>query len=451
MEATSHQGAEAGRAEAPARPVCFITLGCAKNEADTAAMERRAVAAGYRLEDDPERADAIVVNTCSFIQSATEESIEAVLDAAGLPRVAAGGTRLVVAGCMPARYGDELAAELPEAAAFVPCSREDDIVAVLDGLFGVERAVGEPLAGEGAAARPAGAFGYVKISDGCDRWCSYCAIPLIRGRYRSFPFEQVRADVARLVDAGVREVDLIAQDTGRWGADFDEPRDLAWLVDALACEFPDTWLRVMYLQPEGVTDELLAVMGRHANVCSYLDIPLQHVCEPVLRAMNRRGSRASFEALVGRIRAALPDVTLRTTLIAGFPGEDDEQFEELLDFVAEGLFDYVGVFAYSREEGTAAFDLPGQVDEDEKAERAQRLRDAADAASAPLIAARVGRVAEVLVEGAEEDGQLFGRAQCQAPDVDGVTYLDAGEPGQVVAARIVDTLLYEMEGEVLES
>lgn len=451
MEETSHQDAEAGRAEAPARPVCFITLGCAKNEADTAAMERRAVAAGYRLEDDPERADAIVVNTCSFIQSATEESIEAVLDAAGLPRVASGGTRLVVAGCMPARYGDELAAELPEAAAFVPCSREDDIVAVLDGLFGVERAVGEPPADEGAAARPAGTFGYVKISDGCDRWCSYCAIPLIRGRYHSFPFEQVRADVARLVDAGVREVDLIAQDTGRWGADFDEPRDLAWLVDALAREFPDTWLRVMYLQPEGVTDELLVVMGRHANVCSYLDIPLQHVCEPVLRAMNRRGSRASFEALVGRIRAALPDVTLRTTLIAGFPGEDDEQFEELLDFVAEGLFDYVGVFAYSREEGTAAFDLPGQVDEDEKAERAQRLRDAADAASAPLIAARVGRVAEVLVEGAEEDGQLFGRAQCQAPDVDGVTYLDAGEPGQVVAARIVDTLLYEMEGEVLES
>ena len=451
MEETSHQGAEAGRAEAPARPVCFITLGCAKNEADTAAMERRAVAAGYRLADDPERADAIVVNTCSFIQSATEESIEAVLDAAGLPRVASGGTRLVVAGCMPARYGDELVAELPEAAAFVPCSREDDIVAVLDGLFGVERAVGEPPADEGAAARPAGTFGYVKISDGCDRWCSYCAIPLIRGRYHSFPFEQVRADVARLVDAGVREVDLIAQDTGRWGADFDEPRDLAWLVDALAREFPDTWLRVMYLQPEGVTDELLVVMGRHANVCSYLDIPLQHVCEPVLRAMNRRGSRASFEALVGRIRAALPDVTLRTTLIAGFPGEDDEQFEELLDFVAEGLFDYVGVFAYSREEGTAAFDLPGQVDEDEKAERAQRLRDAADAASAPLIAARVGRVAEVLVEGAEEDGQLFGRAQCQAPDVDGVTYLDAGEPGQVVAARIVDTLLYEMEGEVLES
>ena len=451
MEETSHQDAEAGRAEAPARPVCFITLGCAKNEADTAAMERRAVAAGYRLADDPERADAIVVNTCSFIQSATEESIEAVLDAAGLPRVAAGGTRLVVAGCMPARYGDELVAELPEAAAFVPCSREDDIVAVLDGLFGVERAVGEPPADEGAAARPAGTFGYVKISDGCDRWCSYCAIPLIRGRYHSFPFEQVRADVARLVDAGVREVDLIAQDTGRWGADFDEPRDLAWLVDALAREFPDTWLRVMYLQPEGVTDELLVVMGRHANVCSYLDIPLQHVCEPVLRAMNRRGSRASFEALVGRIRAALPDVTLRTTLIAGFPGEDDEQFEELLDFVAEGLFDYVGVFAYSREEGTAAFDLPGQVDEDEKAERAQRLRDAADAASAPLIAARVGRVAEVLVEGAEEDGQLFGRAQCQAPDVDGVTYLDAGEPGQVVAARIVDTLLYEMEGEVLES
>ena len=412
-------------------------------------MERRVVAAGYRLEDDPERADAIVVNTCSFIQSATEESIEAVLDAAGLPRVAAGGTRLVVAGCMPARYGADLEAELPEAAAFVPCSREDDIVAVLDGLFDVERPAGRRPEDDAAPARPAGTFGYVKISDGCDRWCSYCAIPLIRGRYRSFPYDRVRADVARLVGAGAREVDLIAQDTGRWGADFDEPLDLAWLVDALAREFPDTWLRVMYLQPEGVTDELLAVMERHPNVCSYLDIPLQHVCTPILRAMNRRGSREAFEELAGRVRAALPDVTLRTTLIAGFPGETDEQFDELLDFVSEGLFDYVGVFAYSREEGTAAFDLPEQVDEDEKAERAQRLRDAADAASGPRIAARVGRVADVLVEGVEEDGQLFGRAQCQAPDVDGVTYVDGGEVGQVVPVRLVDTLLYEMEGEVL--
>ncbi len=319
---------------------------------------------------------------------------------------------------------------------------------MLDGALGVERAGAAPEPGAGEA-RPAGAFGYVKISDGCDRWCSYCAIPLIRGRYRSFSYEQVRADVARLVEAGAGEVDLIAQDTGRWGADFDEPLDLAWLVDALAREFPDTWLRVLYLQPEGVTDELLAVMARHPNVCPYLDIPLQHVSERVLRAMNRRGSRASFEALVGRVRAALPDVTLRTTLIAGFPGETDEEFDELLSFVEEGLFDYVGVFAYSREEGTAAFDLPGQVDDDERAERAQRLRDAADVASSPLIAARVGREAFVLVEGAEEDGQLYGRAQCQAPEVDGVTYLDAGEPGRIVRARITDTLLYEMEGEVL--
>ncbi|MCI8469146.1 MAG: 30S ribosomal protein S12 methylthiotransferase RimO [Eggerthellaceae bacterium] len=432
---------------APGRAVCFVTLGCAKNEVDTAAMERRVAGAGYRLEDDPEQADVIVVNTCSFIQSATEESIEAVLDAAGLPRVEEGSASVVVAGCMPARYGDELAAELTEAAAFVPCSREDDIVAVIDGVLGIARE-GAPAPACDADAREVGTFAYVKISDGCDRWCSYCAIPLIRGRYRSFAYEDIRAEVARLVGAGVREIDLIAQDTGRWGADFEEPRSLAWLLSALAEEFPSTLLRVLYLQPEGVTDELLEAMAAHPNVCRYLDIPLQHVEEPLLRAMNRRGSRAAFEALFDRIRAALPDVTLRTTLIAGFPGETDEQFEELLDFVVEAPLDYVGVFAYSREEGTAAHDLPDQVDEDEKAERAQRLRDAADAACAPRIAERIGRELDVLVEGAEEDGQLFGRAMCQAPEVDGVTYLDGGRPGQVVRARIVDTLLYEMEGEV---
>ena len=287
----------------------------------------------------------------------------------------------------------------------------------------------------------------MKISDGCDRFCSYCTIPFIRGRYRSFPLERVRAEVAAHAAAGVREVVLIAQDTGRWGEDFEEPSTLAELVSTLAEEFPDVWLRVMYLQPEGVTDDYLEAVAAHGNVCPYFDIPLQHVDEGVLRAMNRTGSRAEFEELIERILSRVPDATLRTTLIAGFPGETEELFEELVDFVEEGLFDYVGVFPYSREEGTRAARLDGQVDEDEKAERAQRLRDAADAASVPRIAARVGCEMDVLVEGAEEDGQLYGRAMCQAPEVDGVTYLAAGEPGEVVRVRIADTLLYEMEGE----
>ena len=431
--------------------VAFVTLGCAKNEVDTSRMRERLARAGFALQDDPELADAVVVNTCCFIQSATEESIDAVFEAAGLPNVE-GGAPLIVAGCMPSRYGQDLEDELTEARAFVPCSREDDIAAVVSEALGRRpRALDEQalaaLPFQPARAECAPFCAYVKISDGCDRFCSYCAIPYIRGRYRSFPYEDIRADVAGSVAAGVREIDLIAQDTGRWGDDLPEPSNLANLATRLAEEFPDTWFRIMYIQPEGITDELLEAVAGHDNLCSYFDIPLQHVDADLLRAMNRRGSREAFEQLVERVRGRVPGAALRTTLIAGFPGETDEQFEELCDFVGEGLFDYVGVFAYSREEGTRAAGLPGQIDEEEKADRAQRLRDLADGVSAARIAARVGESLEVLVEGAEEDGQLFGRAQCQAPEVDGVTYLEAGEPGEIRRVRIVDTLLYEMEGE----
>lgn len=453
------------RAQDAAARVSFVTMGCAKNEVDTASMRKRLHAAGYITDAECDEADVIVINTCSFIQSATEESLEAIFEAASLPRVLAGQAHIIVAGCMPARYGDDLSAELTEAAAFVPCSKEDDIVRVVDACLGVSRGVeaaGCAQATSVASAiapdvdeapvpsEPPSSFAYVKISDGCDRWCSYCTIPAIRGRYHSFPLDVIRADVSEHVARGVREIDLIAQDTGRWGADFDKPSSLARLLASLAEEFPSTWLRVMYLQPEGVTDELLEVMASHDNICSYLDIPLQHVDAGLLRAMNRCGSRADFLELAARVREAVPDVTLRTTLIAGFPGETDEQFEDLCDFVSEGLFDYVGVFAYSREEGTRAFDLPGQLDEDEKAQRAQTLRDVADASCSARIAARVGAACHVVVEGREEDGQLFGRAMCQAPEVDGVTYLDlegAACVGDVVDVRIVDTLLYEMEGE----
>lgn len=436
--------------------VAFVTLGCAKNEVDTAHMRARLLQAGFSIEDDPACADAVVVNTCSFIQSATEESLEAIFDVASLPNVAAGAA-LIVAGCMPARYGDDLAGELTEARAFVPCSREDDIAAVVAGALGkpaiasgadqADRAVGVGGSGSAVATVPGAVSAYVKISDGCDRFCTYCTIPYIRGRYHSFPLDDVRAEVAAQVAAGVREIVLIAQDTGRWGTDFDDPSSLAELLSTLAEEFAQTWFRVMYIQPEGLTDELLDAVAAHDNVCDYFDIPLQHVDANILRSMNRTGSRVEFLALVERVLERVPDATLRTTLIAGFPGETDEQFEDLCSFVEEGLFDYVGVFPYSREEGTRAYDLPDQVDEDEKSDRAQRLRDLADAVCCPRIAARVGHEMDVLVEGVEEDGQLFGRAMCQAPEVDGVTYLSDGKPGEIRRVSIVDALLYEMEGE----
>lgn len=430
--------------------VAFVTLGCAKNEVDTAHMRARLLQAGFLIEDDPACADAVVVNTCSFIQSATEESLEAIFEVAGLPNIASGAA-LIVAGCMPARYGDELSGELTEARAFVPCGREDDIAAVVAGALGkpcvLDGAAKDAGAGDAVATATDAVSAYVKISDGCDRFCTYCTIPYIRGRYHSFPLDDVRAEVAAQVAAGVREIVLIAQDTGRWGADFDDPSSLAALLSALAEEFSHTWFRVMYIQPEGLTDELLDAVAAHDNVCDYFDIPLQHVDAGILRSMNRTGSREEFLALVDRVLARVPGATLRTTLIAGFPGETDEQFEDLCSFVEEGLFDYVGVFPYSREEGTRAYDLPDQVDEDEKNDRAQRLRDLADAVCCPRIAARIGREMDVLVEGVEEDGQLFGRAMCQAPEVDGVTYLEGGEPGEIRRVSIVDTLLYEMEGE----
>ena len=435
--------------------VAFVTMGCAKNEVDTQRMQSQLRRAGFAIENDPQAADAVIVNTCSFIQSATEESLEAIFEVAGMPNVAAGAA-LIVAGCMPARYGDELADELQEAKAFVPCSKEDDIVAIVANALSLDAEALSRLKDATLGAVPEGAVAlegcravsaYVKISDGCDRFCSYCTIPYIRGRYHSFPYEQVREDVAARVAEGVREVVLIAQDTGRWGQDFDEPSSLGALAGKLAEEFSDTWFRIMYIQPEGITDALLETVAGHANICNYFDIPLQHVQPRILKAMHRKGSRQEYEQLVEHVRETVPGVTLRTTLIAGFPGETEDDFDELCDFVEEGLFDYIGVFAYSREEGTRAYDLPDQVEDDEKAYRAQRLRDLADDVCTPLIASRIGKSVDVLVEGAEEDGQLFGRAMCQAPEVDGVTYIAQGKPGEVVRVTIADTLLYEMEGE----
>lgn len=436
------------RSGSPSRSVSFITLGCAKNEVDSEDMARRLIAAGYGISADPEKADVVIVNTCSFIQAATEESIDAILEVAGFESVASGNAHLVVSGCMPSRYGDELSAELPEASGFVPCANEEDIVGVIDGLFGIERIPGENRAVQ-TSFKTNRISAYVKISDGCNRFCSYCTIPFIRGRYRSFDEDAIFADVRQAVVEGAREVVFIAQDTGRWGTDFETPSTLADLLSHVAESWPAVWFRVLYIQPEGITDRLIDAVSRHGNVCSYFDIPFQHSNERILEAMNRKGSMRENLDLIERIRAKIPDATIRTTLIAGFPGETERDFEELCEFVEIAGFDYVGVFPYSREDGTRAAALDDQIDEDDKLFRAQRLRDLSDAVCAQRIAQRVGNVEDVLVCGYEEDGQLYGRCKSQAPDVDGVTYIDSGTPGDFVRVRIDDTLLYEMEGEVL--
>lgn len=443
------------------REVYFLTMGCAKNEVDTRHMIEKVLAAGYGIASEIEQADAVIVNTCCFIQAATEESIDAVFECAGLPNVEAGAP-LVVTGCMPARYGSDLQEALHEAKAFVPCSEEDSIVQVLDGLFGASLNAHETQNDQLAAGScrfaaefdtalnsqsDSSSFAYVKISDGCNRFCTFCAIPYIRGRYHSFSLESIHDEIEGLVSKGVREIVLIAQDTGCWGCDFPEPSSLAHLLDTLAADFPSTWFRVMYTEPEGISDELLQVLSQRSNVCSYLDIPLQHVVPSLLSDMHRKGSAEEFLDLLERVRLAVPDVALRTTLMVGFPGETEEDFQALCDFVEEACFDYVGVFAFSPEEGTKAFNLPGQLDEETKRERAQQLRDCADAVSYSVVSQRKGKRVDVLVEGREEDGQLFGRAMCQAPEVDGVTFLSSGDIGSIRSVEIEDTLLYEMEGE----
>lgn len=419
--------------------VAFLTLGCAKNEVDTADMQEALVCAGFDIVDINDSADAIVINTCAFIQPAIEESIDTILEIAGLDEVASGATKLIVVGCMPSRFGDELIPEFPEVSNFIPCANEDSLVDV------VSQALQSPSVEPRTVEFSYNPSEYVKISDGCSRHCAFCTIPSIRGPYHSFSFNAIYSDIECKIKGGAKEIVLIAQDSGMWGLDLEPRESLASLLERLASSFPTTWFRVLYLEPVGVTDELISVMSKYDNICNYLDIPFQH-CDPtILKSMNRTGSRKEFEQLITRIRQNIPDITLRTTLIVGYPGETDEQFDDLCDFISEAQLDYVGVFAYSREEGTKAALLPNQIDEDTKQERLQTIRDLADAVSAQKIAQRIDEKVNVLVLGAEEDGQLYGRWQSQAPEVDGVTYIENAAVGHFVSATITDTLLYEME------
>ncbi|MDR1422239.1 MAG: 30S ribosomal protein S12 methylthiotransferase RimO [Coriobacteriales bacterium] len=448
--------------------VAFITLGCAKNEVDTDVMRAQILAAGHALVEDPAEADVVVVNTCAFIVEATEEAIATILEATTLPRVAAGEARLIVAGCLPSRYErSKLASELPEVTAFLSVENESDLLKLIDGAASVSDTTGHLR----TVRAP---WAYLKIAEGCDRFCSFCTIPSIRGRYTSRPAADIIAEAEALVAGGVRELVLIAQDTGRWSGDVDAgpAHTLPQLLDLLATHLPTTWLRVMYLQPSGITDELLTVMAAHTNICDYLDIPLQHASARVLRAMNRKGSGEEYLALLERIRVALPAVTLRTTVIAGFPGETRAEARELERFIAEADFDYVGVFPYSPEEGTVAGARRDQVPRRTRLARAQRLRDIADTVGFARWAMRIGSRLEVLVTEYDDedpdipdDGKgknsaarvgvspprMLGRTKGQAPEVDGMVHLAVGSVGELVSVRISESCCYDLFAEADES
>ena len=433
--------------------VLYVTLGCAKNEVDTDRMRALLSGAGFDEAFEVEDADVIIVNTCSFLASATSESIEATLELADAVAEGVRKRPIVMCGCVPSRYGAELSQELPEVAAFVRADEEDGIVGVVREVLGMG---GEELPWHGVLRTVEGSSAYVKISDGCDRFCTFCAIPYIRGKYFSRPFEEIAAEVKALAEGGVREFVLIGQDTGIWGSDFEEPRTLAWLLREVAALVRDVhgWVRVLYLQPEGMTDELIATIRDTPEVLPYIDIPIQHCSSRILREMGRSGSPEELHALFKRLRAEIPGMVLRTTGMAGFPGETDEEADELYEFLAAEEFDYTSVFAYSPEEGTAAAEMDNQVDEDVKLERTQRLIDLTEQLGFSATASHVGERVDVIIDGIEEgdDGAEFiGHTWFQAPDSDGAVHISNGEAavGDIVTVDLVDSFCYELVGEMV--
>ena len=438
----------------PSPRVLYITLGCAKNEVDTDRMRALLRSSGFDEADTPDDADVAIVNTCSFLASATEESVEATLDLAEGRAEGVRSCPIVMCGCVPSRYGDDLPGELPEVAAFVKAEDEDGIVGVVCGVLGLDVPA---VDGGGTLRTVEGASAFVKISEGCDRFCTFCAIPYIRGRYYSRPADEIVREVRDLMEGGVREVVLIGQDTGIWGSDLDGDQTLAKLLVrvAEAVRPYDGWVRVLYLQPEGMTDELIAAIRDTPEVLPYIDIPVQHCSERVLKAMNRSGDPQQLHELFARLRSEIPGMVLRTTGMAGFPGETDEEADELYDFIEAEEFDYTSVFAYSQEEGTAAAKMDGQVDEDVKLERTQRLIDLVEELGFSATAKHVGERVKVIVDGIEETesgAELIGHAWFQAPDCDGAVHIASGEAavGDVVTVDLVDSFCYEMVGELVD-
>ena len=441
-----------------ARRVHLLTLGCPKNQVDSEVMLGVLARRGHEIVLDPAVADVLVVNTCSFITPAKEESIDAILDLARLKAERA-GRRLVVTGCLAQRYADELRDSLPEVDVFLGTG---DLLHIADA---VEAPPGDaPVVYRGAqhvlpraelAARVrTGAWwtAYVKVSEGCDHQCSFCIIPKIRGRHESRPIDDVLAEAAALASDGVLELNLVAQDLTAYGRDRRDGTSLAALLRALAIRVPAVpWLRLLYAYPSSVTDDLMEVIATEPAVCKYLDMPLQHISDRMLRVMRRERSGRAIRALLARIRAAVPGIALRSSFIVGFPGERDDDVQALCDFLEEAALERVGVFTYSHEENTAAGALADDVPEAVKRERRERVLAVQARVAARRNAAQVDRVVEVLVERAA-GRQLVGRMPTQAPEIDGVIHLrGSAAPGEMVMARVTGASTYDLRGDVLDS
>ena len=433
----------------------LVSLGCAKNQTDAETMLALLLGGGCTTVSDPQEADVIIVNTCGFIDSAKQESIEAILEMAQYKETGV-CRRLIVTGCLAERYAPEILVDIPEVDAVLGTGDYDKIAEIIERAF-KEDAV-PVLCGNTDRTPECSAervlltppyTAYLKIADGCDNNCTYCAIPKIRGRFRSRKIEDIVSEAEKLAANGVKELILIAQDTTRYGKDIDTT--LAALLHELVKLNGIEWIRVHYYYAEAITKELIDTMAQYDKICHYIDMPVQHADNYILRRMARRTNREEMEEKIAYMRQKLTDCYIRTSIIVGFPGETEEHFKNLYDFVEKMRFDRMGVFTYSQEEGTPAADFPDQIDEEIKEERLDRLMTLQQRISLELNRDKIGKILEVLVEGYDEDNFLFfGRGRGDSIDVDGKIYfatVDEVTPGDIIKVKILDASEYDLTGE----
>lgn len=436
--------------------IAMIGLGCPKNQVDGEMLLSRLVEGGFEIVSELEGADIVIINTCGFIDDAKKEAIDDILYAAELKNQGLIGG-IVVTGCLSERYQDEISVEIPEVDAVVGIGANKDIVSICNSVISGKKVNSFPskycleLEGDRVLSTPSH-YAYLKIAEGCSNCCTYCAIPSIRGKFRSREMENIITEAENLAKNGIKELIVVAQDTTRYGLDLYGELKLSELLTRLCRIDGIEWIRILYCYPECITDELIDVMAREDKICKYIDIPLQHCDGDVLKRMNRKGDRESLTVLINKLRDRIPDIAIRTTFIVGFPGETEENFESLCEFAEEMQFDRYGCFAYSPEEGTFAAKMDNQIDDDVKAERASIINAQQMRIFDSKLDSLTGKELTVIVDGFDEDEMLyFGRSYMDAPEIDTVVIISSEEElfgGQLVTGTVKGSLNGELIVEI---
>lgn len=438
--------------------ICFVSLGCDKNLCDSQVMISLLDEAGFNTSADGDDADIIIINTCCFIKDSLEESIENILMAAENKKYGLCG-KIVVAGCIPQRYGKEVFSEIPEVDAIVGTTGFTDIVSVCRNVLqdkkdivlpDVNLPVDEAIAEKRAVAAP-NHYGYLKISEGCDKHCTYCVIPKIRGKQRSRSVESLVREAKKLAFSGVRELILVAQDTASYGTDLYGQKSLHILLKELSEIEGIEWIRILYCYPENIYDKLIHEIASNEKVCKYIDMPVQHGDDSILKLMGRKTNSAEIKEKIQKLRQLIPDIAIRTSIIVGFPGEDEECFENLFDFIHEVKFDRLGVFTYSREENTPAYSMPNQIDEDIKIRRREIIMEAQMYISQEKCENEVGKEIPVIIDGKiPEDDVFCGRSMKDTPDIDGMVFVRSQndlESGDIINVKVTEARDYDIVGD----